>query len=71
MVQRVSDLISLIPYNIRSAFGGLYVHIIQQKTKTAITVGVSNPLADFESNGILFKLLIYKSNIFETILGIV
>ena len=42
--QRVSDLMSLTSENIRLASGGLYVDIIQQKTKTAVTVGVSDPL---------------------------
>ena len=42
--QRVSDLMSITADNIRLASGGLYVDIIQQKTKTAVTVGVSDPL---------------------------
>ena len=33
---------SLNPENIRLASGGLYVDIVQQKTKTAVTVGVSD-----------------------------
>ena len=40
--QRVSDLMGLNPENIRLASGGLYVDIVQQKTKTAVTVGVSD-----------------------------
>jgi integrase len=44
MGQRVSDLMSLTQDNIRLAPRGLYVDIIQQKTKTGVTVGVSDPL---------------------------
>ena len=35
---------SLNPDNIRLASGGLYVDIVQQKTKTAVTVGVSDSM---------------------------
>ena len=44
--QRVSDLLALTKLDIRSApNGGVYVDIIQKKTRTAVTVGVINPLA--------------------------
>jgi integrase len=44
--QRVSDLLVLTKLDIRAAVnGGVYVDIIQKKTKTALTVGVINPLA--------------------------
>jgi integrase len=42
--QRVSDLLSLKPGNIRKATHGLYIDIIQQKTKKAVTIGVADPL---------------------------
>ena len=43
--QRVSDLLAISKLNIRSApNGGVYVDIIQKKTRTAVTVGVINPL---------------------------
>ena len=42
--QRVSDLLSLKPSNIRKAANGLYIDIIQQKTKKAVTIGVADPL---------------------------
>ena len=44
--QRVSDLLAISKLDIRSApNGGVYVDIIQKKTRTAVTVGVINPLA--------------------------
>jgi len=44
--QRVSDLLVLSKLDIRSApNGGVYVDIFQKKTRTAVTVGVINPLA--------------------------
>ena len=44
--QRVSDLLSLTKLDVRSApNGGLYVDILQKKTRTAVTVGIINPLA--------------------------
>ena len=42
--QRVSDLLSLNASNIRKATNGLYIDIIQQKTKKAVTIGVADPL---------------------------
>ena len=42
--QRVSDLLSLNSSNIRKATNGLYIDIIQQKTKKAVTIGVADPL---------------------------
>jgi len=42
--QRVSDLLSLNPSNIRKATNGLYIDIMQQKTKKAVTIGVADPL---------------------------
>jgi len=42
--QRVSDLLKLSPNNLRKAPTGLYIDIIQQKTKKAVTVGVGDPL---------------------------
>ena len=42
--QRVSDLLSLKPGNLRKATNGLYIDIMQQKTKKAVTIGVANPL---------------------------
>ena len=42
--QRVSDLLKLSPDNHRKAPTGLYIDIIQQKTKKAVTVGVADPL---------------------------
>ncbi|MEK9603642.1 MAG: phage integrase SAM-like domain-containing protein [Flavobacteriaceae bacterium] len=44
--QRVSDLLTLTPHQLRSApNGGLYVDIHQQKTDKKVTVGVIDPLA--------------------------
>ncbi|MDB9894021.1 site-specific integrase, partial [Flavobacteriaceae bacterium] len=42
--QRVSDLLKLTPNNLRKAPTGLYIDILQQKTKKAVTVGVADPL---------------------------
>jgi integrase len=42
--QRVSDLLKLSPDNLRKAHIGLYIDIIQQKTKKPVTVGVADPL---------------------------
>ena len=42
--QRVSDLLKLSPGNLRKANSGLYIDIVQQKTKKAVTVGVADPL---------------------------
>ena len=42
--QRVSDLLSLNSSNIRKANNGLYIDIIQKKTKKAVTIGVADPL---------------------------
>ena len=42
--QRVSDLLKLTPSNLRKASIGLYLDILQQKTKKAVTVGVADPL---------------------------
>ena len=42
--QRVSDLLKLTPSNLRKAPTGLYIDIIQQKTKKAVTFGVADPL---------------------------
>ena len=41
---RVSDLLKLSPDNLRKASSGLYIDILQQKTKKAVTVGVADPL---------------------------
>ena len=41
--QRVSDVLKLTPKNLRKAPSGLYIDIIQQKTKMAVTVGVADP----------------------------
>ena len=42
--QRVSDLFKLTLNNLRKAPTGLYIDILQQKTKKAVTVGVADPL---------------------------
>jgi hypothetical protein len=42
--QRVSDLLKLNPDNLRKAPTGLYLDILQQKTKKAVTVGVADAL---------------------------
>jgi len=42
--QRVSDVLKLTSNNLRKAPSGLYIDIIQQKTKKAVTVGVADPL---------------------------
>ena len=42
--QRVSDLLKLNPNNLRKAPSGLYIDILQQKTKKAVTVGVADTL---------------------------
>lgn len=42
--QRVSDVLKLTPKNLRKAPSGLYIDIIQQKTKKAVTVGVADPM---------------------------
>ena len=41
---RVSDLLKLTLNNLRKAPTGLYIDILQQKTKKAVTVGVADPL---------------------------
>ncbi len=42
--QRVSDLLKLSPSNLRTAPTGLYIDILQQKTRKAVTVGVADSL---------------------------
>jgi len=42
--QRVSDLLKLSPNNLRKAPTGLYIDIIQQKTRKSVTVGIVDPL---------------------------
>jgi hypothetical protein len=42
--QRVSDNLKLNPNTLRKAPTGLYIDILQQKTKKAVTVGVADPL---------------------------
>jgi hypothetical protein len=42
--QRVSDNLKLNPNNLRKAPTGLYIDIIQQKTKKAVNIGVADPL---------------------------
>ena len=42
--QRVSDLLNLNQSNLRKAPTGLYIDIIQQKTKKAVTVGVADDM---------------------------
>ena len=42
--QRISDVLSLKPENIRIEPNGLYVDIIQRKTKTPVTIGVADPM---------------------------
>jgi integrase len=42
--QRVSDVLKLTSNNLRKAPTGLYIDILQQKTKKAVTVGVADPL---------------------------
>ena len=42
--QRVSDVLKLTPKNLRKAPSGLYIDIIQQKTKKSVTVGVADPM---------------------------
>ena len=42
--QRVSDVLKLTSNNLRKAPTGLYLDILQQKTKKAVTVGVADPL---------------------------
>jgi integrase len=42
--QRVSDLLKLTFNDLRKAPTGLYIDIVQQKTKKAVTVGVADPL---------------------------
>tara|TARA_B110001450_G_scaffold78933_1_gene74898 strand:+ start:121 stop:771 length:651 start_codon:yes stop_codon:yes gene_type:complete len=42
--QRVSDLLNLGLNNLRKAPTGLYIDILQQKTKKAVTVGLADPL---------------------------
>ena len=42
--QRVSDLLKLSPNNLRKAPTGLYIDIIQQKTRKSVTIGVADPL---------------------------
>jgi len=42
--QRISDLLKLTLNDLRKAPTGLYIDIVQQKTKKAVTVGVADPL---------------------------
>ena len=42
--QRVSDVLKLTPKNLRKAPSGLYIDIIKQKTKKAVTVGVADSM---------------------------
>ena len=40
----MSHLLNLSPNNLRKAPAGLYIDILQQKTKKAVTVGLADPL---------------------------
>jgi integrase len=42
--QRVSDLLKLSSDNLRKAPTGMYIDILQQKTKKVVTFGVADPL---------------------------
>ena len=42
--QRISDVLSMKPENIRIAPTGLYIDFIQRKTKTPVTIGVADPM---------------------------
>ena len=42
--QRISDVLKLTSSNLRKAPSGLYIDILQQKTKKAVTVGVADPM---------------------------
>jgi hypothetical protein len=42
--QRVSDNLKLTPSNLRKAPTRLYIDILQQKTKKAVTIGIADPL---------------------------
>ena len=42
--QRVSDVLKLTSNNLRKAPSGLYIDILQQKTKKAVTVGVADSM---------------------------
>jgi len=53
--QRVSDLLSLKPHQIREADDGLYLDFFQKKTRKAITVGVRNPLIVYWLSSFDFK----------------
>ena len=41
--QRVSDVLKLTKSNLRKAGSGLYIDIVKQKTKKAVTIGVADP----------------------------
>jgi hypothetical protein len=42
--QRGSDNLKLTPNNLRKAPTGLYIDILQQKTKKAVSLGVADPI---------------------------
>jgi len=42
--QRISDVLKLTSNNLRKAPTGLYIDILQQKTRKAVTIGVADPM---------------------------
>jgi integrase len=62
--QRVSDLLKLTPCNLRKASSRLFVNILQQKSKKALTVGVADLLvikiSEKESPRIVSQVVFHK-----------
>ncbi|TDP04079.1 tyrosine-type recombinase/integrase [Flavobacterium sp. 245] len=61
--QRGGDLIEITKDNIRYKGGNMYLDLIQQKTKKAVTVGISDPfIIDMIENSFPYKISTQKLN---------
>ncbi|MNL01743.1 Phage integrase family protein [compost metagenome] len=61
--QRGGDLLEITKDNIRYKDGNMYIDIIQQKTKKAVTIGIGNPyVIDILENEFPYKITTQKLN---------
>ena len=63
--QRGGDLMNITKENIRYKAGNMYLDIIQQKTKKAVTIGIIAPhVIDIIENGFPYKISTQKLNLY-------
>ena len=61
--QRGGDLLDITPDNIRDKNGKMYLDLIQQKTKKAVTIGIAAPyIIDILENSFPYKITTQKLN---------